>query len=1158
MNKFIRKTRGAISIFLALIILPVYTCAGLLVDGARLSAARVAAMGAGDLTMNAALSEYEKVLFDVYGLFAISETTEELEANVARYFTNTINNAGLLEGSDSYTRSFINSIGSLFSTGDVSFENIVDTQVEDFKLVEVSNSALGNPEVLERQIVEFMKYRAPISMGTGLLTKLGCLGETSKQTKAMEAKVNYEKKLDTVQDACETAYAAINTFNNTIDGSKYKDSDYLTKLSNDIAKAKSLTEEMTRYELASKSSSYAVSLLTSKRELRNAAISEIRELTGENINMQAYGLLKGKLAGKIGFTVDSNGDYTVIQTDFIKMLYRLYQHAGDSLESQTKFVSEVRSNYASFQEAYTYLVLLEEYYQKLTTDEKEALKKENTEYGTITVVVKGTVDESSLFRNTWAGVADNKAKAASEALYGWYTELGTILTTLTDAIDAITAVEGKVTELESERTKWNGKINDLSDSEIKASMQSDYANSAKALNPTAVAALKTLLSNNKTHFTAIQTKLGAIKYYSKQICVADGGNAGRFSGIASKEFSSWSALTSAATSAMNNYVSADVKTGITPATFSKVTEEQQFYKYLKTACTSMGGTEAEKNTATSNKEALINKGNESISADTDGMATGPYITDSGLTPEIAEALKQFASGQGVPVDSFHRDKLGESGSTDDDYATDANSNLDDIGSMLEKLGDVASVARDKVYLEEYFTEMFSCYTSGKGNEDTVSLNNHSLTNNKFYGSEVEYILYGLDTVKGNLNAAKASVFGVRFALNSIFALTNSYTRTPALTAATAIAGWTGFGVPIVQTVILLAWSMAESIYDVNELCEGNSVVVYKSSKTWQLGINGALNELASCVIDDVFAKIEATAMDSIDSINTTVKDYVEKTTEGLVESIQSTIMISLETLAIQIIGESNYNMTEADVGVKVDAFLTTLKNNATGDDAIQQATREAIDLVKTGSLAIDGSIMTVRDYLVSTIYSMYTDAVSGVTDNISKRISAMLTNIRKTIANTVEDAVNRVSEQLKTEVAEIVRQGGDQVKEKVLGKLDSYLGDMGGVGKNGTALASGFALSYKEYMKMFMILNIMGNETSMLVRCAELIQANVSQSNASFNIADALTMVEINATVSIRTTFFDIPVSTGVDINGNPVYGLDFDNLGTGRQEIKYVGLLGY
>ena len=38
-------------------------------------------------------------------------------------------------------------------------------------------------------------------------------------------------------------------------------------------------------------------------------------------------------------------------------------------------------------------------------------------------------------------------------------------------------------------------------------------------------------------------------------------------------------------------------------------------------------------------------------------------------------------------------------------------------------------------------------------------------------------------------------------------------------------------------------------------------------------------------------------------------------------------------------------------------------------------------------------------------------------------------------------------------------------------------------------------------------------------------------------------------------TIVNTPV---VDANGNPTYDLDFSNIGSGRQEIKYVGILGY
>ncbi len=53
-------------------------------------------------------------------------------------------------------------------------------------------------------------------------------------------------------------------------------------------------------------------------------------------------------------------------------------------------------------------------------------------------------------------------------------------------------------------------------------------------------------------------------------------------------------------------------------------------------------------------------------------------------------------------------------------------------------------------------------------------------------------------------------------------------------------------------------------------------------------------------------------------------------------------------------------------------------------------------------------------------------------------------------------------------------------------------------------------------------------------------------------------MVQINSTVTIRTTFFDVPISTGVDPSGNPTYDLDFSNIGTGYQRVNYVGIIGY
>ncbi len=1166
-DKFFKKTKGSISIFLVLIMLPMFTCAGLIVDGARISAARTSVTGAGDLAMNAALSEYDQVLKDVYGLFAMSSSTEELEENVSRYFSNTINNEGVLQGSDSYTRTFINSIGSMFSSGDVSFDNIVDTEVQDFSLVEVSNSALGNPTVLDRQIVEFMKYRGPVSLGTGLLTKLGCIGETSKQTKALEAKVDYEKKLDSVQEACETAYNAVNAFNNHLGSTKFT-GDYLTTLTNDLNTAKDRTKDMAMHIMAKESPSYALEGLSEVSDLKRDVNSAISSYTGEDKNLYAYELTKEKLYPHLAFDV-ADGVYTVKTTTFTEAVSYFGFGPGSSLEhSEIEYINTLNYDMDGFNEMFTYLKLFIDRYGRLTDEQKSERANEYNAYinyynRLIAIVPVATVNIPPL----WKERATTNGKDASKALYEWYADIGELETKLTDAIDALDAVLAKESELTSARTTWSNKVNDLSDSDIKSSMQADYSNSAKDINNASITALKTVLENNKTHFSQIKQKLESVKFYNKKICIAEYDSTNYFnrysSSIPEHDLGDYNDLSSKADSIMSNYVNADVRSGLNPASFTKITDEQQFYKFLKTMCTTSTTETTAETEAKNNREALMNKGNESTDADTTGIETGSYIT-GGLTSEISDAIAALGNGTDAGANSFDPTAMDPSGD-DDSMADSGKANLSEVSNLLSSLGDIAETARDYVYLEEYFTEMFSCYTTGKNSGSTLSLNGTDMSTNKFFGSEMEYILYGKDTVESNLNCAKATIFGIRFALNSIYALTSSNTRTPALTAATAIAGWTGFGVPIVQTVILLAWALAESMMDLKYLCEGKAVALYKSNKTWVLDIDGlpkAIRNEADVVIDDVFTKIENTAMDSIDSINTTVTNYVNETTQGLVESIQGKVMLAIENLAMQIVGESNYDLTEEQVGSKVDALLNSLTTSSTGGGASAEATRKAVEAIKTTVIsdASTASSMTIRDYLVSSIYSAFTEAKAGALDAISTKVGSILDTVQAKITSVINNAVSSVGESLKTEVSNIISQGGDQVKEKVTTAIDGYLGDLGGAtgGGGGTASASGFALTYKEYIKTFMLIGIIANKDSMLERCAELIQLNVSEASPEFDITKAFTMVEVNSTVSIGTTFFDVPITSGVDATGNPTYDLDFSQIGSGRQEVKYVGIIGY
>ena len=58
--KFWKKTRGAISIFLVIILLPTMTMAGLFLDISRVKMAEEVVATSADLAINTVLSEYDK------------------------------------------------------------------------------------------------------------------------------------------------------------------------------------------------------------------------------------------------------------------------------------------------------------------------------------------------------------------------------------------------------------------------------------------------------------------------------------------------------------------------------------------------------------------------------------------------------------------------------------------------------------------------------------------------------------------------------------------------------------------------------------------------------------------------------------------------------------------------------------------------------------------------------------------------------------------------------------------------------------------------------------------------------------------------------------------------------------------------------------------
>ena len=106
MRFFCGKNRGAISVFLTLILVPVLIFSGIIVDISRLYAAKTVISGAGDLTMNAALARYDKQLKDSYGLITMADdpSSPSMKTYLEQSFLESCNASALKDTNKIYKR----------------------------------------------------------------------------------------------------------------------------------------------------------------------------------------------------------------------------------------------------------------------------------------------------------------------------------------------------------------------------------------------------------------------------------------------------------------------------------------------------------------------------------------------------------------------------------------------------------------------------------------------------------------------------------------------------------------------------------------------------------------------------------------------------------------------------------------------------------------------------------------------------------------------------------------------------------------------------------------------------------------------------------------------------------------------------------------------
>lgn len=225
MLKFCYDHRGSISIFLLVIITAMLFFSFMTLDIAKMNLATAAARNNADLVGNAALTDYDKLLKDAYGLFANSGDINELSKNVSDYYIATMS-AGGVEIKDK--NEIYAAISELLNDAEIPKNNNMlqvktssltlgsETSSSGVIIQPINESAISNPSVMRHQIVEYMKYRAPVNLATGMLEKINVFKDLGNQTAATTYRIEYEDALNKVQTSSDVVYEVLNAYDNNI------------------------------------------------------------------------------------------------------------------------------------------------------------------------------------------------------------------------------------------------------------------------------------------------------------------------------------------------------------------------------------------------------------------------------------------------------------------------------------------------------------------------------------------------------------------------------------------------------------------------------------------------------------------------------------------------------------------------------------------------------------------------------------------------------------------------------------------------------------------------------------------------------------------------------------------------------------------------------
>lgn len=967
------NSRGAVSIFLVIILVPMLTVSSLFVDASKLQLAKGVAESAGDLTLNTALTDYDTMLKDMYGLFATAQDTSELYDLLEDYYRTCITSSGVSnEDADVFVSQIMN---ELKSTTDEDVSDILNMQLIDFSVTKDKERTLANPSILKKQIVDFMKYRSPINTGLSFITALQNFSTLSEQTDLVDKRQSYYEEQEEVMKSAQKAWEFIEKYNqsgfvtsetyfsdmkNMFNGYQKQYENIATKIIKDLYDTQAyanfnnynsivyeeieieagITEKVPIYYTNAKKTE------KKKNYTEYSTYSSSKVPTSENIKSalnefkKAYDEVEKRKSKLLPYSNTTYGLQYLAQTNRqnlykdwtagVSKLYERYselRHAVYVVESSGNSVLMSTSD-KMFGESSSHPY---SYYYKKCLDQFDKIAEFYSSYSS-------TLEKFSQNVDTSTSETESQITNLYTQISGYRTTISDAKSNLETAVKHLQDVYKKINDggdLQKKKDEWKKAASkeSLSNTSMAKQDLAEIKNLSSYLKPGDVEKLITRLNNVIGHLNDLINQIDSYTFFGTKIAEIDSYNTFTYvlkSKIGDDNLKNVPTDTNKLNDQISNWIKGQFIIGNNvnvswnnksghQANLTK--DKPNFYSYLYTHFHSSSS-----NSSKDNAESIYDKYKQNTSGEANKNATSASKGNSEIKNEIHSSNSDLPSN----ISKNKGETPSASIATGDDAAKKTSKSLFGMfDNLLDSVSHMGTDLRDKLYVADYIISMFSYDTiekeakhdqSNKKNTiQTLTLMPIDAQHNCAYTKEVEYIIYGGKN-SSNISKAYGTIYGIRLAFNSIYAFTDSSIRDTAFAIATPLSAAT-MGVipaPLIQTAIIFGAACCESGNDLANLKNGESVPLFKNNQTWTCSLSGLFQDVSSDISAVIKDGVEAGIDSGIEQINNLLDMSDEELTEyikGKEDSLSNSISASFDTIIIR----------HANTAIQK---LTTLCNNA--------------------------------------------------------------------------------------------------------------------------------------------------------------------------------------------------------------------------------------